>query len=140
MISKLDVFEHILADGNVRVEFDSRRQGVHVPIHLRYKEHVVLEFGFELEKPVRCLSIGHGAVSGIIDFGGFACHCVIPWDAIFSVRNVKGYGRVWIESMPERLRSRAMETIGKQPIRVIQGGGQCNRIVERQLRLVSPGC
>lgn len=86
ILSKHDVVLELLGDGIVSVHLKPCADGVVLPEFLRVKANsVMLDFGYELPKPIPDLTVNDESISGTLSFAGRPFHCVIPWDAVFGV-------------------------------------------------------
>jgi hypothetical protein len=89
---KNQVFNIFMLHGITKVWLDPKGKDVQVPLYLTDKEALVLEFGYEMAKPIPDLTIGMFAIEATLSFNGEPFTCVIPWDCVLAITNQDGIG------------------------------------------------
>lgn len=105
-----ELFDHFLANGDVFVHLDPRRDGVEVPMRLKEKHEVVLQFGLDLPVPIMEMKSTPEHLEAILSFKGVPSRVRIPWHAVFAFVNAAGGGCVFEESVPQEMRDGVDET------------------------------
>lgn len=102
--TKLEVMNHLIADGNVLVHLDPRREGViGVPSHLRKSSHVALEYGLNMPIPIRDLEINEQGVAGTLSFQRVPTYTFVPWAAVYAItiaNDPQQRGMLWESDIP----------------------------------------
>jgi hypothetical protein len=118
---KADVVLNWIPHGLVRVHFDARRLDVRVPRHLRKQANVVLEWGFNLPRPIVDLKIDQEAISGTLSFGGSTAFCMLRWAAVFCVTSpTLDKVAVWLNDAPGEVQREVLERAGNAANKKIQ--------------------
>lgn len=131
---KADAVINWISHGLVRVHVDATRPDVTVPDHVRTKDNVVFEWGFEMSVPITDMKIDHEAISGTLSFGDYGfIFCELPWAAVFCISSpVLDRGGMWLNDAPAKIRRdvlraiRAKRRSGKRKgpaLRLVKGGG-----------------
>lgn len=111
-----DLPKHLLATnllelGHLYVHLDPRHRslddGLKVPPWLRYQEHLVLQFGYNMPVPIPDLKVDDKGISGTLSFSRSPWLCSIPWARVFAMVGDEGEGSVWRDAMPAGIRKLA---------------------------------
>ncbi|MFO0618018.1 MAG: hypothetical protein U0414_35835 [Polyangiaceae bacterium] len=98
---KKDVLEALLADSNVFLHLDPRRDGVVVPRWFQNQPELTLQVGLNMPVPIRDLEIDENGVSCTLSFSRSPFWCSLPWSAIFAiVSEPDRRGGIWPEDVP----------------------------------------
>lgn len=99
---KRDIALQWIASGIIRTEF---RPALceQIPAWLRRDQKCVLEWGYDMPRPIRDLKIDSEGISGTLAFrmGAVIFECVIPWEAVYLISSRPiGQIALWEEDMP----------------------------------------
>jgi hypothetical protein len=84
--SKSEIAINWIGHGLLRTFFDPRLEEVIVPNYLRAHQYVVLEWGFDLPRPIPDMKLDPEAISGTLSFGvGLRMFCFVPWSAVYCI-------------------------------------------------------
>lgn len=89
ILSKREVFEHLLEEGTLIVVVDTGRAGVDVPAQLA-DSVIALNFGLDLPVPIADLSIDDRGVCATLSFDRKPYFCTVPWNAVHMIALVDG--------------------------------------------------
>lgn len=102
-MNKPEVFMDLLRAGLARVHLDGRRNGVVLPAELRAEKQVMLDYGYNLPRPITGLDVDVFGIHATLSFSATPKVTFIPWSAIYAITNDRGIGKVWDEDVPEDL-------------------------------------
>lgn len=98
---KKDVLEALLAESNVFLHLDPRRDGVVVPRWFQNQPELTLQVGLNMPVPIRDLEVDENGVSCTLSFSRTPFWCSLPWTAIFAiVSEPDRRGGIWPEDVP----------------------------------------
>lgn len=98
---KRSQLQELLEAGWVMVHVVPGGPGVELPDGVHGQLAVALNLGASLPD----LELGHDAVSVTLSFGGVRARCVLPWEAIYSLRSHATEAQfVYPDDAPQRLR------------------------------------
>ena len=127
--SKRTVMERLLSRGNVRVQLVTSHPCVIVPEHLRAKQTVCLEYGYDLIVPIADLAITDRGIEATLSFNRTPCFTFVPWDAVYMLTGADGSSLVFPASLPAPLATDA-PTTARHPaagfLRLVKGGNAPN--------------
>lgn len=84
----------------VRVHFDPRAEGVHVPGQFRADPLMSLEVGLNLPIPIRDLEIGEAGLYATLSFNRTPYYCEVPFAAFYAIDNLSAQTRVLCRTLP----------------------------------------
>lgn len=93
--SKHAAFLDLLRTGMVRVYLDGRAPGVRLPSRFLTEKVVILEYGYNLPKPIEGLEADETGIRAVLSFGGDKQHTYVPWAAVGAMSDRGGYGVAW---------------------------------------------
>ncbi len=127
-MDKKHIFDTLLAEGQVYVHLDPRREGVVVPPDLKDGPMLTLVFGRDLPIPIPDLEVDQEAVTGTLSFNRTPFWCKIPWRAIYALSTEDGRALVWPDDLPQDIQIRigaAQDSVPTHPrprFGVLDGG------------------
>lgn len=112
-LSKRDALESLLANGDVLLQLDPRREGVDVPPGLRAQSLLVLRVGLNMPLPIGDLTISHGGIRATLSFSRSPYLVEIPWQAVFGMVSEAGEGLLWTQDVPVEVLEQMLEIQGR---------------------------
>lgn len=129
-----------MGHGLLRVHLDPRPKQVVVPGHLRATPSLVLEWGFDLPRPIHDLKCDSEALSGTLSFGEGASlrmWCSIPWPFVYALSSpVLDIGRVWLPDAPIEVQREILANAGHRANAKAKADRNQARQMKGHLRLV----
>jgi hypothetical protein len=120
-------------DLSVVVHMNPRVEGVIVPLHLKQRAMIYLQFGHGFPTPIRNLEVDDDGIRATLSFDQKPFDCVIPWESVYGLQCGETV-QAWPENFPPELRpqqtqgTKQPKRIGPKPkrpqLRLIQGGKQ----------------
>lgn len=89
---KNQVFNVFMLNGLTKLWLDPKVTDVQLPMYLKDKEAIVLEFAYEMLRPIPDLTVSNFAVEATLSFNGEPYLCVIPWDSVLAITNENDIG------------------------------------------------
>jgi hypothetical protein len=89
---KNQVFNIFMLHGLTRVWLNPDGPDVAVPDHLKGREAVILELGYDLVTPIPDLMVSPYAFEATLLFSGQLFTCVVPWDSVLAITDGNGLG------------------------------------------------
>jgi hypothetical protein len=109
MPTKIEVMNSLIADDNVLLHLDPRREDVvGVPAHLRNSPHVALEYGLNMPIPIRDLKIDEQGVAATLSFQRAPTYTFVPWAAVYAItiaNDPQQRGMLWQDDIPSEMRA-----------------------------------
>jgi hypothetical protein len=109
-----------------------------VPAYLRENHSEVLEWGFDLPKPIPDLKIDADGLSGTLSFGpGLRMFCFVPWSAVFALSSpVLDRGMTWLSDAPIEVQREILANAGRRANTKVKTDRNQARQMKGHLRLV----
>lgn len=105
--AKILVFQRLIKTGLVNIHFDARRPDVIVPDTFRSTHHLVLTYGDNLPIPILDLQVTKAGVSATLSFNQQPHFTFIPWEAVYCVNNLEGFGVLYKDEVPDGIKTTA---------------------------------
>ncbi len=125
---KKDVARGLLLRGSVYVHLDPRVCGVEIPSYLSNQPQVVLRIALDMAVPIPDLRVDSEGISGTLSFSRKPFKVIVPWDAIFALKDEQGRRMVWPDSLPPEIQAEVEREMGiREPaagLRVVEGGAE----------------
>jgi hypothetical protein len=141
--SKADVALEWIASGLLRVHFDATStNNVIVPKHLRDQVSCILEFGFDMPRPIPDLKVDQDGISGTLSFPGFHEWVIVHWEAVFAIAS-PSTDRVafWLNDAPASVRRAILRNAGRRANEKVKARANAKPSTKRKhkLRLIRGG-
>lgn len=80
---------------SIFVHFDGTNKQTYIPSHIRNKDMVILQLGYNLQVPIPDLEFTDDGISATLSFSGKPHWCFMPWEAVFAIVMENGKGMTW---------------------------------------------
>ena len=81
-----------MLSGLTRVYIDTQKLDLVIPEHLKKLPSIMLELGYDLQKPITDLTVSDFCFEATLSFSGEFYTCVVPWDSVIAITTVDGVG------------------------------------------------
>lgn len=135
---KKNLIESMLNNGLVMIVVDARKKGVELPADLLQDSRVALNLSWKFRA---YMELKEESIHALLRFSGKEFLCVIPWNAIWMVKQNKD-GIVFPESLPDQellsVKAEKLQEIceNKPRFATISGGGELSEARQNHLKML----
>lgn len=94
---------YLLETSWVSVLLDPQHPEANLPDFLRDDTHLVLQYGYNMPKPIPDLHIDEHGIFATLSFGNIHYVTFVPWDAVFAITDGEERIRIWEDNVPKSL-------------------------------------